>query len=96
MKQPCSAITQMETDMTQQFCPFRLLQNFITVRGPYRSNTEPFFVFADGSPVTPQHMRRCLKKMLTLARVDKNNYDVHSFRVGRSCDLLKLYSQLRQ
>ena len=34
-------------------CPYGLLQQFANIRGPYRSLNEPFFVFADKTPVKP-------------------------------------------
>ena len=37
-------------------CPYHLLRKYARARGPYRSSTEPFFVFQDGAPVKPQHL----------------------------------------
>ena len=71
-------------------CPYELLRIYSKVRGPYhKGGNEPFFVFADGSPVRPVHVRKCLKKALTLAGFQSNVYSFHSLRAGRSQDLLK-------
>ena len=43
----------------------------------------------DRSPVTPQHLRSLLRKVLERMNLDGNLYDVHSFRIGRTCDLEK-------
>ena len=37
----------------------------------------------------PEHMRVILKKSLQRAHFDDSLYQVHSFRIGRSMDLLK-------
>ena len=71
-------------------CPYELLRKYRKIRSNYVHDDEQFFVFADNSPVTPTHIRKCLKKMLKLAKFNDRNYSVHSLRAGRSCDLLKL------
>ena len=37
-------------------CPYAILRQFLQIRGAYSDQKEPFFVFADKSPVKPQHM----------------------------------------
>ena len=71
-------------------CPFNILQSYVHRRPTCRKLKEPFFVFADRSPVLPNHMRGLLKLILTEANIDANNYSTHSFRAGRSCDLLEM------
>ena len=41
-------------------CLYQLLRDYARARGPYKSDSEAFFVFRDNSPVSPQHMRSCL------------------------------------
>ena len=73
------------------FCPYELLRKYAHLRGPIkRPQTEPFFVFLDGSPVRPFHMRNCLKLILKQLRYDEKLFSTHSFRIDRSGDLLKL------
>ena len=59
-------------------CPYELLQQFTQVRGSYRTDLEPYFVFSDRSPVKPQQMGRFLKLMIKCAGFDKTLYGTHS------------------
>ena len=72
------------------FCPFYLIKRYAEKRGPAAGTNEQFFIFSDRSPVKPNHMRNTLKNMLKLARFDPTVYSTHSFRIGRSCDLLQM------
>ena len=74
----------------KKLCPYELLWKYFKLRGPYASDTEPFFIFADQSPVSPPQFHTCLKNMLHLAGFDQALYSGHSLRMGRACDLLKL------
>ena len=49
-----------------------------------------FFVFKDNSPVTPKHARMLLKCILNQLTLDHTLYGMHSFRIGRTTDLIKL------
>ena len=72
-------------------CPYKLLNIYHKLRGPYRSRNEPFFVFKDHSPVKPSHIRKCFKLMLKLGNFSHRElYQVHGIRTGRSVDLLNL------
>ena len=48
------------------FCPFQITRKYIEWRGGYNSTDEPFFIFSDGSPVTSNHARMILKKVLQI------------------------------
>ena len=54
------------------------------------TDTEPFFVFSDRTPVTPKQMGSCLKIVLKKAGFDQKLYGTHSLRAGQTCDLCKL------
>ena len=71
-------------------CPYQLLRNYLHVRPKYLSIREPFFVFSDGTPIKPRHMRKTLKKILKMCGFNHNLYNTHSWRSGRLVDLLKL------
>ena len=71
-------------------CPYKLLRRYTDTRGGFKAETEPFFIFADGTPVSPKHMASCLKSMLRKAGFNKKYYGTHSLRAGRSCDLYRL------
>ena len=58
-------------------------------RGNYFNEDEQFFIFADRSPVKPQHIRNTLRDLLDTLGLNSVLYDVHSLRIGRTCDLEK-------
>ena len=63
-------------------CPFQLLRNYLNYWGAYVSESEPFFVFADKSPITTKHVRDCLCQMLQISGFDQHLYCTHSIRIG--------------
>ena len=71
-------------------CPFQLLKNFAEQCGPCQNLNDPFFIFHNGSAVSPWRIRNCLKTALTDAGFDNKLYGFHSLRIGRMIDLLKL------
>ena len=73
----------------KKFCPFELLRSYLVVRRKLKLESELFFIFKDGSPVTPNNMRTVLKTILQLGRFDSRLYLTHGFRSGRALDLLK-------
>ena len=42
------------------FCPFKLIRNYMTMRGGFKSDSEQFFLFSDGSDVYPHHVHKVL------------------------------------
>ena len=73
----------------RHFCPFTVLRKFISLRGNYTDDNEQFFVFRDGQPVKPQHANLLLKQMISNTGLESNLYSMHSFRIGRTSDLIK-------
>ena len=59
------------------------------MRGDYENNEQQFFVFNDGSPVLQVHARHMLKSALQSLGLDHTLYGMHSFRIGRTTDLIK-------
>ena len=47
------------------------------------------FVFQDNTPVKPSHVRSVLRTALNNLGLDGENYDTHSFRIGRATDQFK-------
>ena len=72
---------------TRHFCPFKLLRQYIAMRGSYNNDNEPLFVFADGSPVEPKHVRKVMKQCIKQLGLDSNLYNCSSWRSGRASDL---------
>ena len=71
-------------------CPYSILRQYVKERPPRVGNDEPFFIFGDRTPVTPSHMKKTLKFLLTLSGFDAHLYSIHSLRIGRCMDLLKM------
>ena len=71
------------------FCPFRLVREYLTVRGEYYIETDQFFVFSDGSPMLAAAARKVLRQCITRLGLTAHLYDFHSLRIGRSSDLAK-------
>ena len=69
------------------FCPFRIVSQYITNRGNYMEDEEPFLVFSDRTPVTPNHFRCTLRCQLQKLDLDPTLYDTHSFRIGQTSDM---------
>ena len=74
----------------RHFCPFLVLRKYISLRGNYMEDSEPFFIFRDGQSVKPYQANQILKKMIRNTGLDYNLYSMHSFRIGRTNDLIKL------
>ena len=71
------------------FCPVKAVLKFMQDRGPYEDDSEPFFTFADKTAVKDHQFRSFLRILLDRLGLDSSLYDVHSFRIGRTCDLEK-------
>ena len=70
------------------YCPFQIMQEYAAVRGGFTSHTEPWFIFKDKSPVTPDHVCSVLKTVLSIAGFDPELYSFISLCSGRAGDLL--------
>ena len=77
--------------INRHFCPFKLMRDYITVHGDYNGLHEQFFVFGDHSPVRPNHARALFKLVIQSIGLDSQYYGMHSFRVGRTSDLIKFH-----
>ena len=69
-------------------CPFKILQRFVAVHPSCRTPaTEPFFVYADRSPVNAAQARSILKLLIRILGLNNKLYSFHGFRSGRLTDL---------
>ena len=73
----------------RNFCPFKLMRTYLSLRGNFETADEQFFVFRDLTPVTAPHGRHVLKLMISNINLDNTLYGMHSFRIGRTTDLIK-------
>ena len=69
------------------YCPFQALRDYIQTRPSARNLSKQFFIYADGSAVTPDRLRRILKFMLNKLNIDDRLYNLHSLRIGQCSDL---------
>ena len=75
---------------TALFCPFTAVCNYLTIRGHYGAIQEPFFVFSNRSPVSPDNVRLILCNALISLNLDASLYGMHSMRAGRATDMYKM------
>ena len=71
------------------FCPFNLACRYCSWHGNYLEDSEPFLVLRDQTAVRPDQLRKVLQTMLSRLNLQAYLYDMHSFRSGRSGDMLK-------
>ena len=77
----------------RHFCPFNLIGRYIESRAQfYEADDEQFFIFGDGCPVTPDHARSTLRKMIKNLGLNEQLYDMHSFRIGRCSDMVNKFN----
>ena len=69
------------------FCPFQLMHDFISIRGIYEEDTEPFFILPDRSPLKRDQFRDMLKLQLARLDLDPTLYNCYSFHIGRIVDM---------
>ena len=74
----------------QGICPFKILREYLSVRGSFAKPQEQFFVFNDHSPVTQVQFCNLIKALIRFNNLDDRLYTVHGIRAGRSCDLFDM------
>ena len=70
-------------------CPFKLLRAYLRIRKKRKCDSEQFFVFRDGSPVSALNFRNTLKKTLLALGLDCSVYGTHSLRAGNAVQMLE-------
>ena len=79
-----------DSNRVKLFCPYKLLMDYLHVRDKYKTDSEPFFIFHGGEPVSPGHINRILKGVLKDGGFGPSKYSMHGMRSGRAEDLLRL------
>ena len=93
-------ISSLQTPKAQRiraaraFCPFQLIRNFAARRGGFECGNELFFIFSDGRPVYPRHVRTTLRVLLAALDLNPMLYNTQSFREGRAVDMYKAQMQI--
>ena len=84
--QRCSTFSKK----TIKYNPVTMIRTYLKTRAGWTDRQENLFVFSDGTPVQPAHVRDLLRKMLKNLDLNGSLYDTHSFRIGRATDLHKM------
>ena len=77
----------------RHFCSFNLLHQYLTLRSPWEDEDEPLFILHHGVVLTPSLIRKNLKIGIKNIGLDASLYDIHSLRVGRTTDMIKMGSE---
>ena len=80
----------------RHFCPFKVSREYLAIRGNYKNETDPFFVFSNNEPVTPSQVREVLRTTLSSLTLNPLMYDCHSFRFGRTSDMVLMNYSLTE
>ena len=83
-------ITSLQQYRSIKYCPFQILRNYVSARCRIKEKWEPFFVSSDRSSISAACIRSTLRKCITKTRLNPRNYSFHSFREGRSTDMLEM------
>ena len=68
-----------------RYCPVKLLQKYLALRP---SGPGPVFVSTHGKPITRQQFLGALHSSVRFRSLDPSLYNTHSFRIGRSTDMM--------
>ena len=78
-----------QSKTSRHFCLFKLMRQYMSLRGDYDDDNEPLFMFQGSVCITPVHVRSVLRECLDKLNLDSKLYDTHSFRVGMATDMVK-------
>ena len=81
-------IESTNQSLAGHFCPFKLTEDFILMRGSYLDVNEQFFIFKDKFPVLSQ-VRTVLETAIKNLNLDPKYFGTHGLCAGRACNLLK-------
>ena len=73
------------------FCPFKLTNDYLRIRGAFHDRNEQFFVFSDRSPVTAQNASMVLRQAISGIGLKGSSYGINSFHIGRTSDLINKF-----
>ena len=74
----------------EEYCPFRIINDFLAVRPTGKNYKEQFFVFQGRIPLTAYILRQIIVKIITELKLNPQSYGSHSFRGGRAESLFKM------
>ena len=74
---------------TKHFCPFKVVTQYMDIRGGYDTDDEQFFLMNQKIPVRPENIRKVLKLTLDRLGLDSSLYNTQSLRIGRATEMEK-------
>ena len=92
----CGSSQKAKKPGQSHFCPFKVFCDYMVLRGGYESAEEQLFIFRNKVPLNPSQVRLVLKTCLDRVGLNANLFDCHSFRAGRTTDLVKLGYSIEQ
>ena len=69
------------------YCPFSIMMQYLNLRRDFVEDDEPLFIFRGRRPDKADEMRRVLKRAIKKLGINDDNYNIHSLRIGRACQL---------
>ena len=78
--------TQMAIQPQPRWCPLKLYNAYNSISDPKR---QAAFTHKDNKPLTPAYIRRTSKALLDAISRNPNDYNTHSFRIGKATDMYK-------
>ena len=78
-------ILELIRQTDDRYCPVKLLQKYLALRP---SGPGPVFVSTHGKPITRQQFLGALHSSVRFRSLDPSLYNTHSFRIGRSTDMM--------
>ena len=87
-----AGIEKFNLDLQNNFnyCPCKVVPEYIKVRKTSGGKTGPLFIFQDGRPVSPENLGLVLQRAIKTCGLDETVYGCHSLRSGRALDLMKI------
>ena len=83
-------INHRKSAVTKDYCPYKLMREYLACREESLDLNENFFVFRDHTPIKSSDFSTTLKMIIKLAKFDETHYSTKSLRSGRAMDLMAL------
>ena len=66
------------------------MNDYMALQGNYRTDSEQFFIYRDGSSVMPQAAHKVLKYAISQLGLDADVYNFHSLWSGKATDMIAM------
>ena len=86
MDQKCHGNNQFKHP-PKHFCPFKLISDYIAIRGNFTNEAEPIFIPSSGIQLEQSLVRNVLHTMISKLGLNASLYTFHSLKAGRAMNL---------